>query len=99
MAIIHSPVVATVVFGGPAVMAGIAMVTTLYARWRRTENSREFWKKIGVQVLVIFMGLTALAITIQEYYRHLPPDHYCLSDFSDDGYPRTSWSLFAGSCY
>ncbi len=59
-------------------MAGIGMVMTLYARWRRTENSGEFWKKIGVQALVIFMGLTAWAITIQDYYRHLPPDHSCL---------------------
>jgi hypothetical protein len=99
MAIIHSPVVATVVFGGPAVMAGIGMVMALHARWRRTGKSLEFWKQIGVQALLIIMGLTALAITIQDYYRHLPPDHSCLSDFNDDGYPRTSWSLFARSCY
>jgi di/tricarboxylate transporter len=62
-------------------MAGIGMVMTLYARWRRTENSREFWKKIGTQALIMFGGLIVLATTIQDYYRHLPPDHHCLSDY------------------
>ena len=80
-------------------IAGVGMVMTLYARWRRTDNPGDFWTKIGWQVLVIWLGLTALAITIQDHYRHLPPDHSCLSEFSEDGVRTTSRSLFARSCY
>jgi hypothetical protein len=47
MAIIHSPAVATVVFGGPAVMAGIGMVITLHARWRRTEIPVNFGSRLA----------------------------------------------------
>jgi hypothetical protein len=49
---VNSPVVAAAAYGGMAVIAGRAIVMTLHARWRRPEDSREFWEKIGVQALV-----------------------------------------------
>jgi hypothetical protein len=99
MAIIHSPLLATVVYGGPAVLAGCAMVTTVYARLRRPNNLPDFWRKISIQSLIVLGGSITWAVTIQDYYRSLPPDHACISEYSDDGRRTTSWSLFASSCY
>jgi hypothetical protein len=99
MAIIHTPEVATVVFGGGAVLAGCDMVTTVYARMRLTATPSRFWTKIGVQSLIILGCLVTWALIVQSYYLDLPPDHSCISEYDNYGRRTVSWSLFNRACY
>jgi hypothetical protein len=60
MAIIHSPLVATMVFGAPVVLAGCAMFTTVYTRLRRRSRSADFRSKVAIQILVLLGGLNRM---------------------------------------
>ena len=104
MTYIRSPEAGMFITGSMAIVGFYGLSKILYARWRlrnwwTNEKSRKFWKQIGSLTIWLGGSLIVLAIYIQDYYRQLPPDRPCISDYSDDGHLRTSWSLFARSCY